>query len=72
MNIKTKLNVEDIADALANSGDDTQAKFFNTFFKSLDLACETEYRSQMQLVNITTKLTVRAKKRINFLYDEEL
>ena len=69
MIIKTDIDLVGIADCLANSDANDQAIFLNAFFKSLDLACDTEFRVQMQLNYIEDKLSKRARDRINFMYD---
>jgi hypothetical protein len=70
VSIKTDISVEDFADALANSEDEVQGEFLNVFFKSLDLACGSEYKSEMQLISIESHLSERAKKKLKFFYDE--
>ena len=69
--VKTELDIEDIADALANGDADQQARFFNIFFKSIKMACETSYRFDMQKTYIAEKLDSNAKESVKFLGWEE-
>ena len=68
--VKTELSIEDIADYLANSDADKQAKFFNIFFKSMKLACETEYRFDMQKAHILDLLDENARESVDFMRKE--
>ena len=64
--VKTEINLNDIAAQLASESDEIQAKFLNVFFKALDLACENEYQTQMQLCHIWEKLSDRPSNYAGF------
>jgi len=68
---KFEIDIDDMAAALANSGDEEQALFFNVFFKALRINCETPFRFDTQLCNIDTKLSKQCKTALNFITFEE-
>jgi len=71
--MKTKFNidVEEIAESLANTDDLEMGKFFNTFFKALRVNCESPYNFDMQLHAINKNLTKRSLESIEFLTFED-
>lgn len=73
MSVESNFNIDvnDMAEALADSGDVEQAKFFNTFFKALRINCRTPFRFDTQLCNIYSKLDERSKEACKFLTFDE-
>jgi len=69
--VKIDLDIESIADALANSSDKEQSKFFNIFFKSLKMSCESNYLYDLQKHSISNMLDKNAKDAINFMFYED-
>ena len=71
--MKTKLNIEieEIAEALASSSDIEMGQFFNFFFKGLRINCESDYRFDMQLHAIESRLSSRAKNAMKLITFED-
>lgn len=69
--VKTDITIEDFADYLANGDANQQAEFFNVFFKSMKMSCETPYRFDLQKSFIIDLLDKNAKESIDFMrYDD--
>lgn len=69
--LRQKIEVKDIAAALADQSDNEQAEFFNRFFDSLFKSCDNrEHFFDNQILHISVKLDQRAKDSMRIMTEE--
>jgi hypothetical protein len=71
MNAKLNIDIDDIASSLANSDDNDQSKFLNTFFYALRLNCGSAYGFDMQLHAINRLLNDRSLESMRLITFED-
>jgi hypothetical protein len=71
--MKTRLNieVEELAESLANTDDIEMGKFLNVFFKALRVNCGSSYNFDMQLHAINRQLNARSLESMKIVTFED-
>lgn len=69
--VSTDIDVKEFAALLGRQSDMEQSAFFNTFFEELRKACETDYRTNMQLLSIGSKLSMSTMQSLGIMFFTE-
>lgn len=71
--MESTLNIdpEELGAALADSDDNDQAKFFNTFFYAMRINCRSQYNFDMQLHSINRLLNDRSLESMKLITFED-